>query len=149
MTFILPDPFQPPLHDTRVLGAITEDEENMSEREEEKRGDGKQSGIEDNLFDFTNKSSGLTQADVDLLRKCQLWHVLVSALKVLCPKLAEQSFVCCLEHGKGKHQRALWLTLLASALLQIFVFNWMFCLLFHCAAGGIFQISSIVLSLIK
>ena len=47
----------------------------MSEREEEKRRDRKQSGIGDNVFDFTNKSSGLTQADVDLLRKCQVSSV--------------------------------------------------------------------------
>ena len=71
-----------------------------------------------------------------------------SALSWLSSNL--QWEVCCLERGKVKHQRVLWLTLLTSALLSInFVLKLDVCLQFEHVAGRIFQIANIVLSFIK
>ena len=61
--------------------------------------------------------------------------------------------VCCVERGKVKHQRVLWLTLLTSAMSIItnqFCFEAiMFCLLFECVASGIVQTANTVPKLIK
>ena len=51
------------------------------------------------------------------------------------------------ECGKVKHQRVLWLTLLASALLSINFILKLFCLPFESVA--IFHIANIVTNLIK
>ena len=63
------DPYEPPLHsaDPRALGAITEDEENVSDQQDREAADKEAKAKQNQLMD-TDKSSGLTKADVDLLR---------------------------------------------------------------------------------
>ena len=62
------DPYEPPPHSAdRALGAITEDEENVSEQQDREAAENEAKAKQNLLMD-TDKGSGLTKADVDLLR---------------------------------------------------------------------------------
>ena len=68
---IIIDPYEPPPHSAdRALGAITEDEENVSEQQDREAAEAAEmeAKAKQNQLMDTDKGSGLTKADVDLLR---------------------------------------------------------------------------------
>ena len=64
------DPYEPPPHSAdRALGAITEDEENVNEQQDKEAAEAAEKKAKQIQLMDTDKGSGLTKADVDLLRR--------------------------------------------------------------------------------